>query len=79
MATRKFLRDEDITIERLEKRLDKIIAKINENNKMNLTDANIYCEEIFGELFNRLLGLKLVSTSIQGDGRFIAVDLIDYE
>ena len=49
------------------------------NNKNNLTDINVICEEIFGRILDRLYDIHLVSLSAEVSGNFIAVDLIDYE
>lgn len=76
--TRDFIRDDDITREFLEKNLRKIAALIEENNKWNLTDVNVICEEVFGKILNNLFGYELVATSAEISGNFIAVDLIDY-
>lgn len=77
--TKKSIRDEDIDIGRVSKRLEEIAAAIKMNNKNNLTDINVICEEIFGQILNRLYDIHLVSLSAKVSGNFIAVDLIDYE
>lgn len=77
-VTREFLKDNDITIEKIEKRLREVAVKIKENNKMNLTDINVICEEIFGKILNNLFDYNLISMSAEVSGNFIAVDLIDY-
>ena len=77
--TKKSIRDEDIDIGRVSKRLEEIAAAIKMNNKNNLTDINVICEEIFGQILNKLYDIHLVSLSAEVSGNFIAVDLIDYE
>lgn len=77
--TRDFIRDEDITIDMIEHRLNEIDYKIHKNNKMNLTDINIICEGIYGGILNKLFGLKLKSMSAEVASNCIAVDLIDYD
>ena len=77
--TKKSIRDEDIDIGRVSKRLEEIADAIKMNNKNNLTDINVICEEIFGQILNRLYDIHLVSLSAKVSGNFIAVDLIDYE
>lgn len=77
--TKRSIRDEDIDIGRVSKRLEEIAAAIKMNNKNNLTDINVICEEIFGRILNRLYDIHLVSLSAEVSGNFIAVDLIDYE
>ena len=49
-VTRKSIKDSDINLGRVEKRLLEIAEAININNKNNLTDINVICEEIFGEI-----------------------------
>jgi hypothetical protein len=77
--TKKFLVDNDITIERLEKRLILISDQITKNNKFNLTDINIICEEIFGKILNRLYGYKLVALTAKVSSNYVAIDLLDKE
>ena len=77
--TKKSIRDEDIDIGRVSKRLEEIADAIKMNNKNNLTDINVICEEIFGRILNRLYDIHLVSLSAEVSGNYIAVDLIDYE
>ena len=77
--TKRSIRDEDIDIARISKRLEEIAAAIKMNNKNNLTDINVICEEIFGRILDRLYDIHLVSLSAEVSGNFIAVDLIDYE
>ena len=77
--TKRSIRDEDIDIGRISKRLEEIAAAIKMNNKNNLTDINVICEEIFGRILDRLYDIHLVSLSAEVSGNFIAVDLIDYE
>lgn len=77
--TRKSLKDKDITIDRIRKRLCDIAQLIKINNKINLTDINIICEELFGTILNRLYDLHLVSLSAGNHGGYVAVDLVDEE
>ena len=77
--TKKVLVDNDITIERLEKRLILISDQITKNNKFNLTDINIICEEIFGKILNRLYGYKLVALTAKVSSNYVAIDLLDKE
>lgn len=77
--TKKSIHDEDINLDRIENRLIEISAAIKSNNKNNLTDINIICEEIFGKILNRLYNLKLISLSAEVSGNYIAVDLVDSE
>lgn len=77
--TKKVLVDNDITIERLEKRLILISDQITKNNKFNLTDINIVCEEIFGKILNRLYGYKLVALTAKVSSNYVAIDLLDKE
>lgn len=77
-VTRKSIKDSDIDLTRVEKRLLEIAEAININNKNNLTDINVICEEIFGQIINRLYDINLVSLSAEVSGNFIAVDLVDY-
>lgn len=78
-VTRKSLKDSDINIFRIEQRLREIATIIKQNNKNNLTDINVICEEIFGKILNELYNIKLISLSAEISGNFVAVDLIDYE
>lgn len=78
-VTKKSLKDADIDIRRIEQRLREIAIFIKQNNKHNLTDINVICEEIFGRILNELYNIKLISLSAEVSGNFIAVDLIDYE
>ena len=71
--------DSDIDLRQLEKCLTEIAQKITENNRHNLTDINIICEEVFGHILNRLYELNLTATSIEISGTVPAVDLIDYD
>ena len=75
-ATREFIKDSDINMEKIEKRLAEIATSIKMSNKKNMTDINIICEEIFGTILNKLYGLNLVSVSMEFSSNFIAVDLI---
>ena len=76
---RKCIKDSDIDLKRVEKRLSEIAEAISVNNKNNLTDINIICEEIFGNILNKLYDIKLVSMSTEVSGNFMAVDLVDYQ
>lgn len=78
-VTRKSIKDSDIDLARVEKRLLEIAEEIKINNKNNLTDINVICEEIFGQILNKLYDIKLVSMSAEVSGNYIAVDLVDYE
>ena len=77
--TQKSIKDSDIDLARVEKRLSEIAEEIKINNKNNLTDINVICEEIFGQILNKLYDIKLVSMSAEVSGNYIAVDLVDYE
>ena len=77
-VTRKSIKDSDIDLTRVEKRLLEIAEAININNKNNLTDINVICEEIFGQILNKLYNINLVSVSAEVSGNFVAVDLVDY-
>ena len=77
-VTRKSIKDSDIDIARIEKRLLEIAEAININNKNNLTDINVICEDIFGQILNKLYDINLVSMSAEVSGNFVAVDLVDY-
>ena len=59
--------------------MSEIAEEIKINNKNNLTDINVICEEIFGQILNKLYDIKLVSMSAEVSGNYIAVDLVDYE
>ncbi|WP_373598704.1 SMEK domain-containing protein [Paraclostridium bifermentans] len=74
-----YIKDKDITIDNIKRRLYEVARGIKENNKMNLTDINIICEEIFGKILNEIFDINLVSMSAEVSGNFIAVDLIDYD
>lgn len=78
-VTQKSIKDSDIDLARVEKRLSEIAEEIKINNKNNLTDINVICEEIFGQILNKLYDIKLVSMSAEVSGNYIAVDLVDYE
>lgn len=78
-VTKAFIKDEDINIEHIRRRLKKISDALKKSNQMNLTDINIICEEIFGEILNQLYSLELISTSAEISGNFIAVDLVDFK
>ena len=77
-VTREFMKADEITKEVIEKKLSYITTLLTENNKWNLTDANVICEEIFGRILNDIFGYELVSVSAEISGNYIAVDLIDY-
>lgn len=77
-VTRKSIKDSDIDIVSVKKRLLEIAEAIKMNNKNNLTDINVICEEIFGQILNKLYDVNLVSLSTEVSGNFIAVDLVDY-
>ena len=47
-VTRESIKDCDINIKRVENRLFEIAESIKINNKNNLTDINVICEEISG-------------------------------
>ena len=78
-VTRESIKDSDINIKRVENRLFEIAESIKINNKNNLTDINVICEEIFGQILNKLYDINLVSMSAEVSGNFIAVDLVDYK
>jgi len=75
----KSLDDSAIDLQRLEKCLAEIAQKITESNKHNLTDINIICEEVFGQILNRLFEINLIAISLEINRNFPAVDLIDYD
>lgn len=75
----KSLDDSAIDLQRLEKCLTEIAQKITESNKHNLTDINIICEEVFGQILNRLFEINLIAISLEINRNFPAVDLIDYD
>lgn len=75
----KSLHDSDITIQRIRERLDTIADSILNCNRKNLTDINIICEEIFGEILNRVYNLSLVYTAGEVSPYFVAIDLLDIE
>ncbi|CEO08442.1 SMEK domain-containing protein [Paraclostridium sordellii] len=74
-----YIKDKDITIDSIKRRLHEVARGIKENNKINLTDINVICEEIFGKILNEIFGMNLISMSAEVAGNFIAVDLIDYD
>lgn len=76
--TRKYLKDDDINIQRVERRLLELSHSIRESNRNNLTDINVICEEVFGRILNKLYNIELVSMSAEVSGNYVAVDLIDY-
>ncbi len=57
-VTHEFLKDEEITINHIRKRLEQVADGIKTENKKNLTDINIICEEIFGEILNQIFDLN---------------------
>lgn len=75
---RKSIKDSDIDLRRVEKRVLEIAEAIRINNKKNLTDVNVICEEIFGQILNKLYDINLISVSAEVSGNFVAVDLVDY-
>lgn len=77
--TIEYIKDEDITIDSIKRRLYEVALGIKKNNKVNLTDINIICEEIFGKILNEIFDINLISMSAEVSGNFIAVDLIDYD
>lgn len=77
--TREYIRDEDISIDNIKKKLDMLSQSIKLNNKMNLTDINIICEEIFGRILNKIYDINLVSSSVAVSENYIAVDLVDFD
>ena len=48
--TLEYIKDEDITIDNIKRRLREVALGIKKNNKINLTDINIISEEIFGKI-----------------------------
>ena len=54
-VTRASIKDSDIDLKRVEKRLSEIAEAIRVNTKNNLTDINVICEEIFGEILNKYM------------------------
>jgi hypothetical protein len=77
-VTRNYIKDEDISIDSIIRRLNEVANAIKASNKINLTDINVICEEIFGKILNEIYNINLVSMSAEISGNFIAVDLIDY-
>ena len=78
-VTCKVMTDDDINIDIVRKRLSDIAEAITVSNKNNLTDINVICEEIFGQILNKLYDINLISMSANVSGNFIAVDLVDYD
>ena len=72
--TRNSLKDSDITLERVQRQLERIAKLIKKNNNNNLTDVNIICEEIFGRILNKIFGINLKCCNPFNK----AVDLVDY-
>ena len=56
----------------------RVTILVKQNNKLNLTDINIICEEIMGSILNYIFDLNLVATSVEVSGNFVAVDLVDF-
>lgn len=77
--TIEYIKDENITIDSIKRRLCEVALGIKKNNKINLTDINVICEEIFGKILNEIFDINLISMSAEVSGNFIAVDLIDYD
>lgn len=77
MAGNLFLKDSDINLQLIKKRLSNVYEDIEKNNKLNLTDINVICEEIFGQILNKIYGLNLISVSFSLSSTYVAVDLID--
>ena len=77
MYTLSFLKDEDITIEHIKSQLNRAVKMINVQNKLNLTDINIICEEIFGKVLNKVYELKLKSVFAEHKPYYAAIDLYD--
>lgn len=75
--TREGLSDEEITIDRVEKRLAEISKRIKESNALNLSDINIICEEVFGNILNKLFNLNLIALTAEVSSTYVAVDLVD--
>lgn len=78
-VTKQFIKNEDISIESIKRRLEQISDAIRKSNQMNLTDINVICEEIFGQILNLIYDLELTSMTANVSGNFIAVDLVDYK
>ena len=77
--TRKCMSDEELTVERIEKRLAIISKGIKASNRLNLSDINIICEEVFGRILNKLFELQLIALTAEVSATYVAVDLIDEE
>lgn len=73
------LSDDEITIENLKSKLCKISNEIKSSNRLNLSDINIICEEIFGKILNDLYGYNLVAMTFNSIPNFVSVDLVDKE
>lgn len=56
-----------------------IAKKIKESDSYNLTDINVICEDIFGQLLNKIYGYNLSSMTATVSGNFAAVDLVDLD
>ncbi|MDO7204493.1 SMEK domain-containing protein [Paraclostridium bifermentans] len=54
----------------IKRRLHEVAQGIKENNKINLTDINVICEEIFGKILNEIFDINLVSMSAEVSGKF---------
>lgn len=75
--TNKSLKDSDINLDLVKRRLSIISDEIKNNNIKNLTDINIICEDIFGQILNKLYDLDLKTTSSIYSGNYVAIDLVD--
>ena len=49
------------------------------NNDISIKSGNIICEEVFGQILNRLFEINLIAISLEINRNFPAVDLIDYD
>lgn len=78
-VTKQFIKNEDINIENIKRRLEQVTDAIRKSNQINLTDINVICEEIFGQILNLIYDLELTSMTANVSGNFIAVDLVDYK
>ena len=59
--------------------MEQVTDAIRKSNQINLTDINVICEEIFGQILNLIYDLELTSMTANVSGNFIAVDLVDYK
>ena len=78
-VTRNFIKYDDITIENIRNKLNEVTNVIKASNKMNLTDINVICEEIFGKILNEIYDINLKSMSVEVSGNYMAVDLVDFD